>query len=48
MNYLRGIDKLTGKTRWIAEDGTTAYTTSVLGRRKDGTPGSVDGARRVA
>jgi len=31
-NYLRGIDKRTGKTLWIAEDGTTAYTTSVMGK----------------
>ena len=30
-NYLRGIDKRTGKTLWIAEDGTTTYTTSVFG-----------------
>ena len=37
-NYLRGIDKLTGKTLWIADDGTTTYVTSVFGRMKDGTP----------
>jgi outer membrane protein assembly factor BamB len=42
-NYLRGIDKLTGKTRWIAEDGTTAYTTSVFGHRKDGSPAVLTG-----
>jgi outer membrane protein assembly factor BamB len=30
-NYLRGIDKQTGKTLWVAEDGTTAYCTSVFG-----------------
>ena len=28
----------TGKTRWIAEDATTAYCTSVFGRLKDGAP----------
>ena len=30
-NHLRGIDKLTGRTRWIADDATTAYCTSVMG-----------------
>ena len=37
-NYLRGIDKRTGKTLWIAEDGTTTYTTSVFGKMQDGKP----------
>ncbi len=37
-NYLRGIDIVTGKTQWIAEDATTTYTTSVFGKLKDGTP----------
>ncbi|MFN7938801.1 MAG: PQQ-binding-like beta-propeller repeat protein [Bryobacteraceae bacterium] len=35
-NYLRGIDKHTGRTLWIAEDGTTAYATSVYGKRANG------------
>lgn len=35
-NYLRGIDKRTGKTLWIAKDGTTAYATSVFGMLADG------------
>jgi outer membrane protein assembly factor BamB len=35
-HYIRGIDKNTGKTKWIAEDGTTYYCTSVIGRRADG------------
>ncbi len=35
-NYLHAIDKLTGKTVWVAEDGTTTYTTSVLGKTKAG------------
>ena len=35
-NYMRGIDKLTGKTRWIADDGTTTYCTSVIGHTADG------------
>jgi hypothetical protein len=42
-NYLRGIDKRTGKTLWIAEDGTTAYTTSVFGRTRDGKPAVLTG-----
>jgi outer membrane protein assembly factor BamB len=37
-HYLRGIDKNTGKTLWIAEDATTYYCTSVFGRMADGTP----------
>lgn len=35
-NYLRAIDKLTGKTAWIAADATTAYNTPRLGRRTNG------------
>ena len=31
-NYLRAIDKRTGKTLWVAADGTTTYTTSVYGK----------------
>lgn len=42
-HYLRGIDKNTGKTLWIAEDGTTYYCTSVLGKMADGTPAIVSG-----
>ncbi len=30
-NYLRGINKNTGKTEWTAAAGTTAYCTSVFG-----------------
>ncbi|MES1258495.1 MAG: PQQ-binding-like beta-propeller repeat protein [Acidobacteriota bacterium] len=37
-NYIRGIDKRTGKTVWVAEDGTTTYTTSVFGHTRDGVP----------
>lgn len=36
-HYLRGIDKRTGKTLWIAEDATTYYCTSVAGKLPDGT-----------
>jgi hypothetical protein len=42
-NYLRGIDKLTGKTLWVAEDGTTAYATSVFGKTSDGIPAVLTG-----
>ena len=35
-NYLRGLDKNTGKTLWISDDALTHYNTPVLGRRKDG------------
>ena len=42
-NYLRGIDIETGKTLWIAEDGTTTYATSVFGHLKDGTPAVLTG-----
>jgi hypothetical protein len=42
-NYLRGIDKNTGKTLWIAQDGTTTYATSVFGILKDGTPAILSG-----
>ncbi len=37
-HYLRGLDKRTGRTLWIAEDATTYYCTAVMGRLKDGTP----------
>src|SRR6185295_11318529 len=37
-NYLRGIDKTSGKTLWVARDATTAYTTSVFGRLAGGKP----------
>lgn len=36
-NYLRALDKNTGRTRWIAEDATTAYNTARIGRTADGT-----------
>ena len=35
-NFIRGIDKYTGKTKWIAKDASTTYTTSVKGVTKDG------------
>ncbi len=42
-HYLRGIDKVSGKTLWTAEDGTTYYCTSVMGRLPDGTPAILHG-----
>jgi hypothetical protein len=42
-NYLRGIDALTGKTRWIASDATTTYCTSVFGRTAEGLPAILTG-----
>lgn len=35
-NYLRGIDKLTGKTLWISADAVTHYATSVSGHLQNG------------
>lgn len=42
-NYLRALDKKTGKTVWIADDGTTTYTISVFGLTKNGTPAILTG-----
>lgn len=42
-NYLRGVDKATGKTLWVAEDGTTAYATSVFGKTASGEPAILTG-----
>jgi len=37
-NYLHAVDLATGETRWVAEDGTTTYTTSLLSQTADGEP----------
>lgn len=42
-NYLRGLDKRTGKTLWVSEDGLTHYCTPVLGRTADGAPAVLQG-----
>lgn len=42
-NYLRGLDKRTGRTLWIAEDALTHYNTPVFGRLPDGTPAVLQG-----
>jgi outer membrane protein assembly factor BamB len=42
-NYIYGIDKNTGKTKWKADDGTTTYATSVFGITQDGIPAVLTG-----
>jgi outer membrane protein assembly factor BamB len=42
-NYLRGLDKNTGHTLWVADDALTHYNTPVLGVRADGTPAVLQG-----
>lgn len=42
-NYLRGLDKKTGKTLWVAEDSLTHYNTPVFGTLPDGTPAVLQG-----
>lgn len=42
-NYLRAIDKRTGKVVWTNEDGTTAYNTPRLGVAADGRAGILHG-----
>lgn len=42
-NYLRGLDKRTGRTLWITDDALTHYNTPVFGRLPDGTPAVLQG-----
>jgi hypothetical protein len=42
-HYLHGIDKMTGKTTWAADDASTFYNTAVMGTLPDGTPAVVHG-----
>ena len=42
-NYLRGVDKATGKTLWISEDALTHYNTPISGRLADGSPAVLQG-----
>jgi hypothetical protein len=42
-NYLRGIEKTTGKTRWISDDAMTHYNTPTLGWTADGIPAVLQG-----
>jgi outer membrane protein assembly factor BamB len=42
-NYIRGLDKQTGKTLWVSEDALTHYNTPVFGKLSDGTPALLQG-----
>ena len=42
-NYLRGLDKRTGKTLWISGDALTHYNTPVFGLLPDKTPAVLQG-----
>ena len=42
-NYLRALDKRTGRTLWVADDAMTHYNTPVFGRLADGTPAVLQG-----
>ncbi|HXI56916.1 MAG TPA: hypothetical protein VNO55_12705 [Polyangia bacterium] len=42
-NYLHGIDKMTGKTTWTADDASTFYNTAVMGKLPNGMPAVVHG-----
>ncbi|MCL6265477.1 PQQ-binding-like beta-propeller repeat protein [Flagellimonas myxillae] len=42
-NYLYGIDKATGKVRWISQDGLTHYNTPFLSTTSDGKPAMMIG-----
>ena len=41
--YLHGIDKMTGKTLWVAQDASTFYNTAIMGTLPDGTPAILHG-----
>ncbi|HEY2901344.1 MAG TPA: hypothetical protein VGL59_12260 [Polyangia bacterium] len=42
-NYLHGIDKMTGKTTWVADDASTFFNTAVMGKLPNGMPAVVHG-----
>ncbi|MDP9151793.1 MAG: PQQ-binding-like beta-propeller repeat protein, partial [Myxococcota bacterium] len=42
-NYLHGIDKMTGKTTWVADDASTFYNTAVMGLLPSGAPAVLHG-----
>ncbi len=42
-NYLRGLDKRTGKTLWVSEDALTHYNTPSFGTLPNGTPAVLQG-----
>ena len=41
--YLHGIDKMTGKTLWVADDASTFYNTAVMGTLPNGMPAVLHG-----
>jgi hypothetical protein len=41
--YLHGLDKMTGKTVWVADDASTFYNTAIVGTLPDGTPAVLHG-----
>jgi hypothetical protein len=41
--YLHGVDKMTGKTLWVADDASTFYNTAIMGTLPDGTPAVLHG-----
>ena len=42
-NYIRALDKRTGRTLWVSDDALTHYNTPVFGRLADGTPAVLQG-----
>ncbi len=42
-NYLRGLDKNTGKTLWVSDDAMTHYNTPVMGTTAEGLPAVLQG-----
>lgn len=42
-NYLKGLDKRTGKVLWISEDSLTHYNTPMFGRTAEGAPAILQG-----
>lgn len=42
-NYLRALDKMTGKTMWVADDALTHYNTPMMGTLPDGNPAVLQG-----
>ena len=42
-NYIRGLDRKTGKSLWVAEDALTHYNTPVFGVATDGAPAVLQG-----
>ncbi|HET6279577.1 MAG TPA: PQQ-binding-like beta-propeller repeat protein [Polyangia bacterium] len=41
--YLHGIDKMTGKTLWVADDASTFFNTAVMGTLPNGMPAVMHG-----